>query len=196
VQRQVGPATEHLGLGQAGVREDDPEPAAHRAVEHVLQREEESRAAVGERVRLERAEGQGPDVPEPAPDGRLGREEQVTTGQVNRPVVGPGPGHPGLAGEAPVVVINLRDRLVEDRQGHETRPRRAHRSQVGTENGKLDVLPPQAEPDVDREHPREVAEQVDTEDRTVHPAADEDRRIGAAAWFVREGGHVGDRRNP
>ena len=65
-------------------RPQDPKPAVHGLVRDRLHLLEEFGRAVRERIRAQAAQGESFDVPQPAPDRRLGEEEQVAAGQVDR----------------------------------------------------------------------------------------------------------------
>ena len=67
--------------------------------------------------------------------------------------------------------IDVGDRFVQDLERRKARA--LDRVEVTPEPGEFDLLPTEAEADIEREDPPELTEQIDAEDRAVQAAADQ-----------------------
>ena len=166
------------------------EPAIAR-LQHRFEILEKLRSAVGERVGAQGAQGQRIDTPEPAPDRRLDGEQEVAARQIN-----------GLVGS-----LRAGTRRPPCSSAGRKRRGSAHRARRGfpvpvRNRGKkcpgrrqLDLFPAQSAADVEGMHPGILPQCVDSQDRAVESAADQDGNRGSfvdghqqfEAWRVSAG---------
>ncbi len=174
-QRQADTQAHHGGFLQTGEGELDFDVCSNRAIDEALEVREELGRGVGERVGLQRAEGDGWDAVQVAPEHRFAQEQHVAAGEEDGFVSIVSGGNID-ASDAPVRTVDIDDGLVEDRQRVQIRS--SEGGEIAEEIGEFDGFPRKAAADVKGEDGRFSAECVAEEDRAVEAAGNEDGEAG------------------
>ena len=169
------PSASTSGLVSAGKRGHDLQFVTEGHAGQTGEAGQELLAAVRERIASKCPQGDPPQPVERAPDGGLGEEQQIAPGQVNGFVGGRliGSARPR---DAPVGPVHVGDGQLQDGERPDTRLA-GNGLQETTEVRLLDLLPRQAEPDVQGLHDLAPGGLVRDEDGAVHPAARQDHQL-------------------
>ena len=152
---------------------------AHRAVHDRAKSSKNSGVASGNGIGRERGHRDFRHVVQVAPEQRLGEQEHVAAGEEDV-LVGRAGGGNALAGEAPVLAVQVGDRLLQDAKRLERRG--ADRGEEAVQVVEFGGFPEEAGADVERMDRRVSADGLGEKHRAIEPAADEhgERRGGIA----------------
>src|ERR1043166_2134418 len=161
LQWQMPTTLDDLHLCEPAERRNRPHPGEPGEVA------EEFRRRVWKRIVAERADGDDRDFVERAKHRRFRQQHQVATGKIDGLVARLRSGY-APAGHAPVVVVKITRRQVENRQWPE-----ANRSETPSQRPEFGALPPEALPDIHRMNAPVPLRQLGEHHTGIKTAADQ-----------------------